>query len=162
MQATHKDTISPSVAASIGPTSLGNPDVALAVLSQFCETCNALIVKLGNKSLTSSQYTDQYLAAIKRAATVFDGEDPAYVPIPGWSGGPVRGQLRVMLPIEWMNPQRRAMFQDNTIAMYLDFLCAHLADGLKTSGGDEKRFADYMRPHLEQGVRIMTGALTRL
>ena len=161
MQAKHNDTISPSVAASIGATSLGNPDVVLAVLSEFCAACSALFVKLGRKDISSAQYADQYLAAVNRVATVFDGEDAGYVPIPGWSGGPLRGELRAMLPVEWMTPQRRRTFSDNPIAMYLDMLAAHLSAGLQASGGDKSRLADHMRPYLQQAVRIITGVLVR-
>ena len=118
-----------------------------------------MFVKLWRKELDPDSYDEYYLRAVKRAADIFDGENPDYVPIKGWSGGPLRGALRVLVPEAWASTERRETFRDNFIAIYLDMLAAHLSSGLETSGGDDEKLADYLRPHLQMAVRVMTGTL---
>lgn len=79
--------------------------------------------------------------------------------VPGWSNGPLSGQLRAMLPAEWMSQQRRDTFSDDPIAMYLDMLAAHLGGAMQAAQGNDTRLADHMRPLLQQAVRIITGVI---
>jgi hypothetical protein len=153
------DSISSSVAESLGPTSLGRPDVVLGIISAFCADAEERFGHLARGELNDGQYAEYHLRALKRISDIFDGANPEYAPIKGWSGGPLRGQLRVILPDEWMNPERRETFHDNTIAMYFDLLAAHLYGAMQASGGDDEKFADAMRPHIQQAVQLMMGTL---
>ena len=119
-------------------------------------------MRLGRQEISSAEYADQYVAAIRRAAAVFDGEDARHTPIQGWhTGGGLRGQLRALLPAGWVNDQRRQMFGDNPVAMYLDLLGAHLHGAMREARGDEARVGVLFGPHLQQAVRIITGSLSR-
>lgn len=155
----HVEIAPRSFLEALAPGFLGDPQVVGGLLARFLLESEGDLYALGAGKLAPPAYGKVSTDRIRALATKFSGADPAHPGIKGFHGVSLPAQLQAALGSFWRD--RRAKWDDDAVAVLLEWLLVRLAAAWKAANGDDNVLQAQLGPDVAAARNLLLGSAKR-